>query len=81
MAIKISAFQHIDDFKSEMDRFIRALKNSRVAIGFGEITTPGELAIRNTNLRLIEGINIPEKIWNKISQTARNLKINLEQFH
>lgn len=80
MALKISSFQPIGEFKSEMVNLIKALKNSKTAYGFKEILIPGEIEIKNEKIRLKEGINIPTKTWNKIIKTAKNLKINVNSF-
>ena len=78
IAIKIDAFQSIDKFKDDMDRFIKAVRNSKKAPGYKEILLPGELEYRNEQARFKKGINIPEKTWNEILQTARKVNVNVE---
>ncbi len=80
MAIKIDLFQPIDKFKADVDRLIRAVRNSRKAPGYKEILIPGEPEFRSEKEKLTTGIKVPEKTWNKILRTARKVNVNLEVF-
>jgi len=60
-----------------MDRLIRAVKNSKKAPGFKEILIPGELEFRNEKERLKTGIDVPEKTWNEILQTAQKVNVDV----
>ena len=77
MAIKIDAFQPVQKFKADMDRLIRAVKNSKKAPGFKEILIPGELEFRNEKEKLKTGIDVPEKTWNEILQTAQKVNVDV----
>jgi len=79
MAINIEAFQPVEKFKTEMDRLIRAVKNSRKAPGFKEILIPGELESRKEKDRMKTGIEVPEKTWNEILQIAQKISVDVEE--
>ncbi|RLC35747.1 Ldh family oxidoreductase [candidate division Kazan bacterium] len=78
MAIKIEAFQPVDEFKANVDRLIRRIKKSKRAAGFEEILIPGEIELRNEKKNLERGIEVPEKTWNGILQTAKRLNVDVE---
>ena len=78
MAIKVGAFQSITEFKSRMDELVRAVKSSKKAPGFKEILIPGELELRNEKQKLKTGIDVPEKTWTAILETANKLNVDVE---
>ncbi len=78
MAVKIEAFQPITKFKDRMDKLIRTVRSSKKAPGFKEILIPGELELRKEKERTKTGIDIPEKVWTKILQTAQKVNVDVE---
>ncbi len=78
LAIKISAYTDLDDFRGHVDRLISSIRDSPRAPGANEILLPGEPELRSTKKRLREGIYVEEDTWNKISGLAKNLGINLK---
>ena len=78
-AINIESFMPLEEFKREMDGLIRVMKNSKAMLGFAEIVIPGEPEFRTEQKRLKEGILVPEKTWNEITEIARALRVGIEK--
>jgi uncharacterized oxidoreductase len=79
MAIDIQAYKGTDDFKIEVDEFIRYLKNSRLMSGFDEINMPGEIEYKRRQRLEKEGILIDDKTWQQIFETAKSVSVLLEE--
>jgi len=77
MAIKVDAFRPISEFKREIDDLIRTIKKSTVAPGFKEILIPNELEQKTKKERLVKGIYISQRTWEKIVLTGKKVNINL----
>jgi len=80
MAINIAAFRDVSEFKEEMDNLIRAVRNSKPAQGFKEILVPGDLELRTKKIRLEEGIEVPQAVWDEIVQTAERVGIDVKRY-
>ncbi len=78
MAIDIQAYKGTDDFKIEVDAFIRFLKNSRLMSGFDEINMPGEIEYKKRQRLEKEGILIDDNTWRQIFETAKSVSVSLE---
>ncbi|MEM2111962.1 MAG: Ldh family oxidoreductase, partial [Candidatus Bathyarchaeia archaeon] len=78
-AIDIQSFLPVDEFKREMDNLIRAMKSSRLRSGFNEILIPGEPEFRTEQIRLKEGIYVPEKTWEEITILAKQLNLDVDK--
>jgi len=78
-AINIESFMPLDQFRREMDELIMAIKKSRPMPGFEEIMIPGEPEFRTEQKRLREGIYVPEKTWEEITEIATRLKVDIEE--
>ena len=78
MVIDIQAFTGTDDFKIEVDTFIKFLKNSRLMSGFEEINMPGEIEYKRRQRLEKEGIEIDEKTWQQIFEAANSVSVSLE---
>jgi len=79
MAIKIDAFQPVQEFKTNIDRLIRTVRESRKAPGFKEILIPGEPELISKKEKARTGIDVPQKTWDRILQTAKKVNINIEE--
>jgi uncharacterized oxidoreductase len=75
MAIDIQAFTGTDDFKIEVDTFIKFLKNSRLMDGFEEINMPGEIEYKRRQRLEKEGIMIDDTTWPQIFETAESVSV------
>ena len=78
MAIDIQAFTGTDNFKIEVDTFIKFLKNSRLMDGFDEINMPGEIEYKRRQRLEKEGILIDDKTWQQIFETAESVSVSFE---
>jgi uncharacterized oxidoreductase len=80
MAININAFRPIDEFKKEMDDLLRTVKNSKPAPGFKEILLPGEPERRTKEERRVKGIDVPNRTWDELVETAKKVKVDLNRY-
>ncbi|MDQ1281534.1 MAG: Ldh family oxidoreductase [Thermoproteota archaeon] len=80
MALKISAFRDLGEFKDEMDNLLRAVRNSKPAPGFKEVLVPGDLELRTRKKRLMDGIDVPQATWDEIVQTAMKVKVDVDKY-
>ena len=78
MAINVGNLLSIDEFKTNVDDFIRNIKSGRLAEGFSEIVLPGERAMREAERRLREGVPIRPEDWRKLSAIASEVGIDME---
>jgi LDH2 family malate/lactate/ureidoglycolate dehydrogenase len=60
VAMKIEAFQPLDEFNARMERFIDELKSVPRAQGTDEVFYPGEIEARNDARNRGEGLLLPE---------------------
>lgn len=77
-AINIGSFMPVDEFKREMDELIGTMKRSKPMPGFDEILMPGEPESRTEKRSLKEGIYLPERTWKEITETAKQLNIDID---
>jgi uncharacterized oxidoreductase len=76
MALRIEAFTGRDDFKKEVEQFIRFLKSSRQMPGSTGIRMPGEIEYELRRRRETEGILVDDETWNQLSRTAQTLGVD-----
>jgi LDH2 family malate/lactate/ureidoglycolate dehydrogenase len=79
MAIKIDAFRPIDEFKTEADKLMRAIKNTKKAPGVKEIMVPGEPELRVEKKNQETGIFLTENHWNRVLKVANEINVNVEE--
>jgi uncharacterized oxidoreductase len=70
-----SFFQADPVFDAEIQRFIEWVKSSAKAQPDGEILMPGEIEERTKAKRLRDGIEIDDKTWSQIVETARTVHV------
>ena len=70
IAINVEAFQPLDVYQANVRRFLDTIKEAGRASADQEILTPGEPEWRSRQARLAEGIELPEKVWNTITDAA-----------
>jgi len=61
LAMQVGAFFPLDEFKRQVEAFVRYLKDSPPASGFTEVLYPGELEYRTEQQRRQEGIVVEEQ--------------------
>ena len=70
MAVNINAFQPLEEFKQLTDRLIAATKEARKAPGVQEILVPGEPEWRTREIRLRDGLDLPDATWQAIVEAG-----------
>ncbi|PWU25155.1 MAG: dehydrogenase [Candidatus Rokuibacteriota bacterium] len=63
------------DFKTEVEAFVRYLKETPPAEGFDEVFYPGEIEYRTEQRRRREGIEIEDVTWRRLGEIAGRFKI------
>ncbi len=75
MAVNIAAFQPLDEFRRAVDELIIATKAVCKAPGVEEILVPGEPEWRCREIRLREGIELPEATWRRLVEVGARFGI------
>ncbi|MCX8188324.1 MAG: Ldh family oxidoreductase [Nitrososphaeria archaeon] len=77
IALNISNFRPIEEFKSEVDDFFKVIGNTSPAKGFQKVVVPGEIEYSVREKRLKEGVPIDIEIWQRIEDVAKELGVTL----
>ena len=75
LAIKIESFIDLYEYKREVQRLIEWVKSSRTMPGVEQIYLPGEIEDERRRQREVDGIEMPEKVWSAICETASSLSV------
>ena len=78
MVINVGNLVDVEEFKAKVDGLIRAVKASRVAEGFSESLLPGERSLREEDIRLRDGVPIPDHYREMVEDIAAELDIDLD---
>ena len=76
VAIDISAFGNVDDFKRRVDATVRAIKASPTLPGFEEVLLPGESSRRKREHYGVNGIPLADALLDNLSDLAVDLGIS-----
>jgi len=76
-AIRVDAFVPLDEFKSEVGRFIDYVKSAKTAPGFDEVLVPGERSWRARVDREANGIVVEDATWAEIVATANEYDVKV----
>jgi len=68
LAIDPGAFSPADEFKAQVEGFVRYLKQTPPAKGFEEVLYPGEIEYRTSQRRGREGIPIEDSTWGRLTE-------------
>jgi uncharacterized oxidoreductase len=79
MAINISSFIELNEFKKEVQGLIEWVKSSPTLSGFDEIYYPGEIEEIEREKREREGIYIEDETWNRITEVAKELGVTVPE--
>jgi uncharacterized oxidoreductase len=71
-----SRFHEGSAFASEIERFIAWVKSSARTMPDGEILMPGEIEERTRARRLRDGIELDEKTWSQLVETAQAVGVS-----
>jgi LDH2 family malate/lactate/ureidoglycolate dehydrogenase len=74
-AIRIDGFRDVPDFKADMDRELRAFKDSQKAPGFERIYVAGEIEHEKTAYHREHGVPVHVKVWTGLEKLAGELGI------
>jgi ureidoglycolate dehydrogenase (NAD+) len=77
IAIKISAFVDINNYRNEVDLLASAIKSLPRAEGVEEIYAPGERGDAVLAERSKNGIPLPRGTWDRLSQSASALGVEM----
>ena len=77
IAINVSAFVDINNYKNEVDLLASAIKSLPRAEGVEEIYAPGERGDAILVERTKNGIPLPQGTWDRLSQSASTLGIEM----
>lgn len=75
IAIDVAAFRPIEDYLRDAEELLQETKSIPPMAGFEEVLLPGEPEDRTLQRRRLEGIPIPDQVWNKIENTARRVGV------
>ncbi len=75
LALDPSRFQPIDQFKAEVDRHIRSLRNSQALPGNDAVRLPGEQRAQRRTDRLANGLALPGELLVQLDKLAGELAI------
>ena len=78
IAIKISAFNSIKDFRKKVSNLVSHVKNSRLKKGFKKILIPGDLERTNRLKNLKRGIEINYVTLSQIRELLKRRKIKIK---
>ena len=70
LAISPSIFLDREVFRDGVSELIERIKSARRAEGIGEILIPGERAFREREIRLREGIEVDEALWQELERLS-----------
>jgi len=75
LAIKIESFIDLGEYKKEVQRLVDWVKSSPTMPGVERIYAPGEIEEERRRQREKDGIFIEDSTWQKILETAAELKV------
>lgn len=78
-AIRIEAFQPLDEFCATVEQLIAVTKSARKAQGVGEIYAPGEPEWQKRERLLREGLELPETTWQRIVEAGKRYSVDVRE--
>ena len=75
MAMDVSKFYDLDEFKNNVDEYIDTMKNTPKAVGSEEIFMPGEIEYRRAEKIKETGIPVDEILQKKMLEIAKDVGI------
>ena len=76
-AVDIEAFMDLEAYTEEIEAHVAYVGSAKPLPGFEQVYAPGEIEEATRRKRLAEGIYIPEKTWNTITETAAELSVEM----
>jgi LDH2 family malate/lactate/ureidoglycolate dehydrogenase len=81
IAIDISKFKPVEEFKRNVDQQIRIIKASKKRPGVQEILIAGDPESYSYNKKIKEGIYVANKPWQEIMEIAESLGVDIESIY
>ncbi|MBR1457547.1 MAG: Ldh family oxidoreductase [Oscillospiraceae bacterium] len=75
MAVDITRFQDLEEFKDKMEQFRTEIKGLKRANGVNEILLPGENSSNNRRKNLANGIDLPVAVYGELEELSRELQL------
>jgi LDH2 family malate/lactate/ureidoglycolate dehydrogenase len=75
LAVDVSRFMPLDQFRARLADLIHMVKDSAPAAGFGEVLVAGDPEWRTEAERLANGIPISEPLWLELTAIATRLGV------
>lgn len=72
----VEAFRPLVDFRRDLAAFIEYVKSSRLAEGSQGVFYPGERSAMSRQRRSVEGVVIPDDVWDTIAARAREFGVH-----
>ena len=76
-AIDVNAFTPVDEYQKGVRAFLDGIKSTPPAPGFDEVLVPGDFEHQFRTQRLVDGIEIPDTIYNQLQECADKLGISI----
>lgn len=76
-AMRIDAFRKAEDFKKDMDQWIRRFREAKPAEGYERVLIPGDPEREYEAIRMKEGIPLLESVAEDLQRTGQIFNLNL----
>jgi len=77
--INVEAFMPLETYQRGARAFLDAVKAIPPAPGFEEVLVPGDFEHRTRTKRLVEGIELPDTIYQQLQETAARLNVSFDE--
>lgn len=77
LAVEISRFLPVDDFRARMDHLIGTIKSAPPAAGYSEVLVAGEPELRMEEHRKRSGIPVGAGTWQSLVEIAQRLSVTV----
>jgi len=77
LAINIDDFIDLADYESEVEAMAEWVSSARPLPGFNKVYTPGEIEQEIKARLLVDGIDLPDPIWEELGEVAVELGVEV----
>ncbi len=74
IAIDPSTYAEIEQFKDEVDGFVKEIKSS------GNVFIPGDMEVRNVKYHMKEGLDLDDALLEQLKKISQELSFDLDEF-
>lgn len=75
--LDVNAFTPVDEYQKGVRAFLDGIKSTPPAPGFDAVLVPGDFEHQSRTQRLVDGIEIPDTIYNQLQECADKLSISI----